>query len=242
MKVSEIHSYDTHTNKCIPDLADGGVPVQFSPCPAANALTETGSILKHGLAKDSFRVVSFAGLPVPKTFLTVHPPQGGELTVWQDCGYSFVPFSAGPDRRARESITTYYSYVIENIHGDTAQGTFALNRMDAIPSRMHDFQSWSLSDLLEILGLSDMSADSPWPGPSPVPSLNAEGANKAKSILQWLDDYDYSASRPKNQPQALDPGSFLSCGKAPGRCQNNDEEDASDRVPGCHTQAPEDQL
>ena len=98
---------------------------------------------------DALRIVTFAGEPVPEDGLTVHPPQGGELTVWPDGGYAFTPASGDVSAGGQEGVTTYYSYVMEDIYGETSTGTFALNPEDEVPGAMQDFQAWSLPELLD---------------------------------------------------------------------------------------------
>ena len=98
---------------------------------------------------DALRIVTFAGEPVPEDGLTVHPPQGGELTVWPDGGYAFTPAAGEVSAGGQESVTTYYSYVMEDIYGETSTGTFALNPEDEVPGTMQDFQAWSLPELLD---------------------------------------------------------------------------------------------
>mgnify|MGYP001389082354 CR=1 FL=1 len=98
---------------------------------------------------DKIRIISFAGEPVPEDGLMVHPPQGGELTVWPDGGYAFTPAAGEVSAVGQEAVTTYFSYVMEDIYGETSTGTFALNPEDEVPGAMQDFQAWSLPELLD---------------------------------------------------------------------------------------------
>jgi hypothetical protein len=98
---------------------------------------------------DALRIVTFAGEPVPEDGLTVHPPQGGEMTVWPDGGYAFTPAVGGISAGGQEAVTTYYSYVLEDIYGETITGTFALNPENEVPGAMRDFHAWSLPELID---------------------------------------------------------------------------------------------
>jgi hypothetical protein len=98
---------------------------------------------------DSPRILTFAGQSVPEDGLTVVPPQGGELTIWPDGGYAFTPPASGVFSDGQEPLTTYYSYDIEDIDGTVATGTFAFDPDETPPALMHDFQAWSLPDLLD---------------------------------------------------------------------------------------------
>jgi hypothetical protein len=95
---------------------------------------------------DTLKIITFAGHPVPEDGLTVHPPQGGELTVWPDGGYAFMPPEGAAE--ADSAVTTYYSFVMEDIDGSTSVGTFALDPSEEMPVGMQDFQAWSLPELL----------------------------------------------------------------------------------------------
>lgn len=105
---------------------------------------------------DTPRILTFAGQPVPEDGLTVAPPQGGELTVWPDGGYAFTPPASGVFADGQEPLTTYYSYDIEDIDGVVTTGTFIFNPDETPPALMHDFQAWSLSDLLDGDGLAGL--------------------------------------------------------------------------------------
>lgn len=97
---------------------------------------------------DTIKIVSFAGLDVPEDGLKVYPPQGGELTVFPDGGYAFTP-AAGNDEVAGEPpVTTYYSFLMEDIDGEISTGTFALSPREEMPAEMGDFHAWSLPELL----------------------------------------------------------------------------------------------
>ena len=98
---------------------------------------------------DTLKITTFAGHPVPADGLTVHPPQGGELTVWPDGGYAFVPPEGGVVVDGQAPVTTYYSFVMEDVDGETSVGTFSLTPGDEMPPVMEDFHAWSLPDLLQ---------------------------------------------------------------------------------------------
>ena len=98
---------------------------------------------------DTLKITTFAGQPVPEDGLTVHPPQGGELTVWPDGGYAFVPPEGGVVVDGQAPVTTYYSFVMEDIDGEISVGSFSLTPGDEMPGAMEDFQAWSLPDLLQ---------------------------------------------------------------------------------------------
>ncbi len=97
---------------------------------------------------DIIKIVSFAGLDVPDDGLTVYPPQGGELTVYPDGGYAFTPPEGGFDESGPPPVTTYYSFVMEDLDGEMSTGTFALSPREEMPDEMQDFQAWSLPELL----------------------------------------------------------------------------------------------
>lgn len=97
---------------------------------------------------DTIKITTFAGQPVPDDGLVVHPPQGGELTIWPDGGYAFMPPEGGVVVGGQAPVTTYYSFVMEDIDGSTSVGTFALNPAEEVPGSMDDFRAWSLPDLL----------------------------------------------------------------------------------------------
>ena len=98
---------------------------------------------------DTLKIITFAGQSVPEDGLTVNPPQGGELTIWPDGGYSFMPPDGPEASDGGFPVTTYYSFVMEDIDGSTSVGTFALDPSDEMPEAMQDFQAWSLPELLD---------------------------------------------------------------------------------------------
>lgn len=104
--------------------------------------------------KDSPRILAFAGQPVPEDGLTVVPPQGGVLTVWPDGGFAFTPSGEAGFFDGQDPLTTYYSYDMQDIDGVVSSGTFAFNPEEALPDAMHDFQAWSLPELLGGDGLA----------------------------------------------------------------------------------------
>lgn len=124
---------------------------------------------------DTPRILTFAGEPVPEDGLTVAPPQGGELTVWPDGGYAFTPPASGVFPDGQEPLTTYYSYDIEDIDGVVTTGTFAFNPEQALPDAMHDFQAWSLPELLDGEGLAALAGTFD----NPVPAVFDEASHEA---------------------------------------------------------------
>lgn len=134
---------------------------------------------------DTIKITSFAGQSVPEDGLTVHPPQGGELTIWPDGGYAFMPPEGGTVVDGQAPVTTYYSFVMEDIDGSTSVGTFALNPAEEVPGGMDDFQAWSLPALLHdesdasllLGGGNDQHADAASAGvEAHVPVLHVEFA------------------------------------------------------------------
>lgn len=113
-------------------------------------LSDSGALWEDALVTDALRVLSFAGQSVPDDGVTVYPPQGGELTVWPDGGYAFTPPDEADLSDSQEAVSTYYSYVMEDSDGETSLGTFALNFEAPVPESMHDFQAWSLPELLHV--------------------------------------------------------------------------------------------
>jgi len=111
-------------------------------------MKELGMMLKENAVNDTLKITHFAGQPVPENGLTVYPPQGGELTVYQHGGYSFTP-DADSGVPGHEPVATYYSFLMEDIDGETTVGTFSLTTGDADAGSMHDFQAWSLPDLMD---------------------------------------------------------------------------------------------
>ena len=126
-----------------------------------------------GLMTDTLKIIAFAGQHVPEDGLTLHPPQGGELTIWPDGGYAFLPPEGASAPDGWSAVTTYYSFVMEDIDGSTSVGTFALDPSDEMPSGMQDFQAWSLPELLDAEAdaarfLLEVGADVPMDSSSPV--------------------------------------------------------------------------
>lgn len=98
---------------------------------------------------DSPKIISFAGQNVPEEGLTIHPPQGGELTIWPDGEYVFVPPENDGYADESTSVITYYSYIMEDIDGETSADTFSLALGEETSNAMNDFSSWYLPDLLQ---------------------------------------------------------------------------------------------
>lgn len=105
---------------------------------------------------DMLRILTFAGQPVPENGLTVAPPQGGMLTVWPDGGFAFTPPQEAGYSDGQDPLTTYYSYDMQDIDGVISSGVFAFNPEEALPDAMHEFQAWSLPDLLDGDGLASL--------------------------------------------------------------------------------------
>lgn len=112
---------------------------------------------------DSPRILTFAGQPVPEDGLTVAPPQGGELTVWPDGGFAFIPPADSVLPNAKEPLTTYYSYVMEDVDGEVTVGTFALTPGEAALDPMPDFEAWSMEDILALEDAVGLVVDLPGP-------------------------------------------------------------------------------
>lgn len=116
---------------------------------------------------DTLTIIAFAGQPVPDDGLVIQPPQGGELTIWPDGGYAFVPPEGGVVVDGQAPVTTYYSFVLEDVDGSTSVGTFALNPAEEVPGGNDDFRAWSLPELLQdeadavllLAGAQDVHAD-----------------------------------------------------------------------------------
>jgi hypothetical protein len=111
---------------------------------------ENGEQWEAAPMTDTLKIITFAGQVVPEDGLTLHPPQGGELTIWPDGGYAFTPPGEDALSGGQAAVTTYYSFVMEDIDGETSVGTFALNPEDEHPGAMEDFQAWSLPELLQV--------------------------------------------------------------------------------------------
>jgi hypothetical protein len=104
---------------------------------------------------DTLRILTFAGQAVPEDGLTIAPPQGGALTVWPDGGFAFTPSEGAGHSDGQDALTTYYSYDMQDIDGVISSGTFAFNPEEAAPA-VHDFQAWSLPELLDGDGLASL--------------------------------------------------------------------------------------
>ena len=113
-------------------------------------LSGEGRLLEDGNDSNSLRVVEFAGLFVPDEGLVISPPAGGELTVWPNGSYAFTssPVEA-------EGIATHYSYVVETGDGLSFIGSFLLGEEAGVPEGMHDFQAWSLPELMDVDGAAE---------------------------------------------------------------------------------------
>lgn len=98
----------------------------------------------------TLQLLIFAGQHVPENGLIVHPPQGGELTVWPDGSYVFKPAEDPGRSDDQDGVATYYNYVLEDIDGETSVGVFAFHPHDELSDAMQDFQAWSLPDILDI--------------------------------------------------------------------------------------------
>lgn len=114
----------------------------------ANVFQDTDRQWEDTPMTDTIKITTFAGQTVPEDGLVVHPPQGGELTIWPDGGYAFMPPEGGVVVDGQAPVTTYYSFVMEDVDGSTSVGTFALNPAEEVPGAMDDFQAWSLPELL----------------------------------------------------------------------------------------------
>ncbi|PKN40004.1 MAG: hypothetical protein CVU60_17915 [Deltaproteobacteria bacterium HGW-Deltaproteobacteria-18] len=113
-------------------------------------LSGEGRLLEDGNDSNSLRVVEFAGLFVPDEGLVISPPTGGELTVWPNGSYAFTSSSA-----VAEGIATHYSYVVETDDGSSFIGSFLLGEEISVPEAMHDFQAWSLPELMDVDGAAE---------------------------------------------------------------------------------------
>jgi len=110
---------------------------------AEESLLERGMLMEDGGDPGSLRVVEFGGLFVPEDGLVVHPPFGGELTVWPDGSYAFT---SSMEARA---VATHYSYVVETAGGSSFMGSFSLGEDVGVSEAMQDFQAWSLPELID---------------------------------------------------------------------------------------------
>jgi len=107
------------------------------------SLLERGMLMEDGGDPGSLRVVEFGGLFVPDEGLVVHPPFGGELTVWPDGSYAFTASAA------TGAVATHYSYVVETADSSSFMGSFSLGEDVGISEAMQDFQAWSLPELID---------------------------------------------------------------------------------------------
>lgn len=110
---------------------------------------ESGWLWTPGGGDGLLRVLEFAGRPVPEEGLPVSIPSGGMLTVRPDGRYEYaVPAHEGsPDAGA--PVSTFYGYVAEDLYGEVVAGSFVLALGEDVPDPMHDFQAWSLPELLD---------------------------------------------------------------------------------------------
>jgi hypothetical protein len=99
-----------------------------------DVLSQRGAFLEGGGDPGLFRVVEFGGLQVPEDGLVVHPPSGGELTVWPDGSYAITASMAD-----WESVATHYSYVVETPDGATFTGSFSLGEASGWPRPCRTF-------------------------------------------------------------------------------------------------------
>lgn len=147
-------------------------------------ILESGQLWAQDEGEALLRVVEFASLPVPDDGLRVRPPCGGTLTVWPDGSYEFVPASED-SRGSEQPISTYYGYVAEDLYGEAVTGTFVLARAEDSPDSMHDFQAWSLPEMLDnaaALLLEDA------PGGAGDSGYDADLATRLDSLDPALDD------------------------------------------------------
>lgn len=112
---------------------------------------------------DTLKIITFAGHPVPENGLTLSPPQGGEFTVWPDGGYAYIPPEGGVILEPGASVSTFYSYVMEDVDGEVTVGTFALTPGEAVLDPMPDFESWSMDDILALEDAVGLVVDLPGP-------------------------------------------------------------------------------
>lgn len=112
---------------------------------------------------DALRILTFAGHPVSDDGLSLSPPQGGEFTVWPDGGYAYTPPEGGVVLEPGAPVSTFYSYVMEDVDGEVTVGTFALTPGTATLEPMPDFQSWSLDDILALEDVVGLSVDAHGP-------------------------------------------------------------------------------
>lgn len=109
-----------------------------------------GMLWGENAMADTLQIRIFAGQSVPENGLIVHPPHGGELTVWPDGSYFFESDGDAGSINSPDMVTTYYNYVLEDLDGETSVGVFAFHPHDELSDAMQDFQAWSLPDILDI--------------------------------------------------------------------------------------------
>lgn len=105
------------------------------------------------------KIITFAGHPVTEDGLILSPPQGGEFTVWPDGGYAYTPPEGRVILEPGASVSTFYSYVMEDVDGEVTVRTFALTPGEEAIDPMPDFQSWSLDDILALDDAVGLSVD-----------------------------------------------------------------------------------
>ena len=116
---------------------------------------EKGRLWGQGEGDALFRVLEFAGMPVPENGLVVSPPFGGVLTIWPDGRYEFAPQQEGEPSGMQEPISTFYGYMAEDLYGEIVAGSFVLAGGDERPDLMQDFQAWSLPELMDVDGAAE---------------------------------------------------------------------------------------
>ena len=121
----------------------------------ARSPVEKGQLWAQGEGDALLRVLEFAGMPVPENGLVVSPPSGGMLTVWPDGRYEFAAQLVGDAAEMQEPVSTFYGYVAEDLYGEIVAGSFVLPGEDDSPGLMHDFQAWSLPELMDVDGAAE---------------------------------------------------------------------------------------
>jgi hypothetical protein len=61
------------------------------------------------------------------------------------------------------SVSTFYSYVMEDVDGEVTVGTFALTPGEAALDPMPDFEAWSMDDILALEDAVGLVVDLPGP-------------------------------------------------------------------------------